>query len=547
MRKIMLVLLISVATSLVFAGGGNEAETSNDVMSGAPVVVDADNPSWKIDTSPIELEWFVGYDWASHTFDPENNTFDKYVQEETGVTIKWSSGSLEKLNVLIATNNLPDIVTYNVVSSERLTMENNDLLYPLNQLRDQYAPDFLVVPGMEDWYRNDDGNWYAFSSYFYDVVDTYERGGYLESHNMNFARRDIMAQLGIEEEDLHTKDGLIEALHMVQDAEIEYNGAIMEPWIGTAASYMSEQFGLDREDADGNLMNEMRQSEYLEALLFYNRLFREGLITDEEFTSAENKQLRDQKVSSGHVFAGMPHAFLSGKGPLFRTDNNALMGGIGHLAGDAGKEPIITPSPTGGWTGTMISKNCKTPDRAIQLFAFLSQKESTLAANYGGLDGYDIIDGQAIVTAERKAEEDADPQAFAAKYRTGSMDYFADWVFVQMYAPKEAPDAFYEDLKYYRTTYMDGRFYDDKIFSDVKPDGGSDLAATQAKIDEYWKQQQPRIIMADTEAEAIALYDAAIVQMDSMGMVELDEFKNTRFQENKVKMGVEFAWPRNLQ
>ncbi len=28
-------------------------------------------------------------------------------------------------------------------------------------------------------------------------------------------------------------------------------------------------------------------------------------------------------------------------------------------------------------------------------------------------------------------------------------------------------------------------------------------------------------------------------------MKELDEYRNERFQKNKEKMGVKFAWPRN--
>ena len=69
----------------------------------------------------------MGYDWASFTFDPANNEFDKWCLEETGVTISYSFGNQEKLNVLINTDSLPDIVTYDVVSTERLSMENGGL------------------------------------------------------------------------------------------------------------------------------------------------------------------------------------------------------------------------------------------------------------------------------------------------------------------------------------------------------------------------------------------------------------------------------------
>ncbi len=53
------------------------------------------------------------------------------------------------------------------------------------------------------------------------------------------------------------------------------------------------------------------------------------------------------------------------------------------------------------------------------------------------------------------------------------------------------------------------------------------------------------IVMAQTPEEATRLYNDTIAQMDSMGMVELDAYQDERFQANKEKMGLEFAWPRN--
>ena len=134
MTRIMKSILSSslVVAMLLSSCAQNDTEQSSSSVGGAsstgtPPVVDAENPSWKIDTSPVELEWFVGYDWATHTFNPEANVFDKFTLEETGVTINWSSGNLEKLNVLISTDSLPDIVTYDVISTERLNMEDNGL------------------------------------------------------------------------------------------------------------------------------------------------------------------------------------------------------------------------------------------------------------------------------------------------------------------------------------------------------------------------------------------------------------------------------------
>lgn len=531
----------------------SKAGTSSAVSASTPESEPASSgttlasPSWKTDTSPITLEWFVGYDWASFTFDPANNEFDKWCLEETGVTISYSFGNQEKLNVLINTDSLPDIVTYDVVSTERLSMENGGLLLPLDDLREQYAPDFRVVPAMMDWYRNEnDGHWYSYASYFYDVEDTESRGGYLTSHNMNFARKDIMEQLGIKPEDMQTKEGMIAALKKVKDADITYNGVKVEPMHGAGGSttqFYAEQFGLDREDKDGNFLNMYRQPEYLEALLFQNQMYREGLISDEEFTA--DNVLRKQKVTSGAYFAGTGQADLDGKADLFYSDSEAMMMYVGHIKGDSGKEPIITPSTTGGRTGTEISKNCKDPARAIQLFAFLSQPENAISYYLGGVNCYDLVDGKAVIKPECAQEREADAVAYNNRTRSGIQEYLLDFVDVQIATSQDDMDAMQQDETNGRIKYMDGHYYDDKIFSNVIPEGGSDLAAVSAQIEDYWSQQSAQIIMAPSAEEAEKLYNDAITQMDQMGMKELDEYRNERFQKNKEKMGVKFAWPRN--
>lgn len=540
-------ILLSTA---MLAGCGNHTASSEESTAAVSsetlpdIVYDSSKPSWEQDKTPIELEWFVAYDWAAMNFDPEYNQFDQYVVENTGVKIKFSIGSQEKLNMLIATDSLPDIVTYDAVSSERLALENGGKLWSLDELTEKYAPDIQVPQGMIDWYRNKkDNQWYVLVGYFYDLEEAYERGGYIESHNMNFARKDIMEQLDIDPASMTTKEGFLEALRKVKEANIQYEGQTVIPYVADDVECLAEQFGLDREDKEGNLLNIKRQPEYLEALLFLNQIYREGLTTDEIFTM--DNTLRKQMVTSGTVFAGTRVNYLNGKDTLYYNDPDALMMGVGYITGDGEKEAIVSPSPTAGWAATMITKNCKNPARAASLLSFLTREEISLSYWYGGIDGYDIVDGSAVIKPERAEERKADASTFDAKYRSTLQDLVCDYVWVKKYEPKTGLDDLEQDRLNYQHQWVDGHIYDDKIFNDVSPDSGSDFAAIDAQLTSYWSQQFPMMIMAATPEEAEQVYQNAIAQMDHMGMDKLDEYKNQRFQENKKKMGVEFAWPRN--
>lgn len=525
---------------------GKEAAGKSDLPPVAAAEhFDESKADWaKHKNEPVELEWFVAYDWATANFDPAGNLFDKDLFDRTGVKIKWSIGDQQKLATLIATDALPDLVTYDMNSNERLTLEKDGKLLALDTLRDQYAPNYRPPKGMEDWYRAKDGHWYAHASYFYDIKEMKERGGYLVSHNMNFARFDIMKELGIKAEDMQTKDGFIDALKKFKDSGYKYKDLKMYPFVGNDVMTLAEQFGLDREDKDGHLLNPMRQPEYAEAYLYLNRIYREGLMSDEVFTMDKTQQ--QQLTGTGAVFAGFPHVFLLGKQQLYEQDHNALMGGIGYIKGDSGKAPIVTPSPTGGWTGTMIPKKCKNPERAIQLFSYLNQADSHLARGLGfGWKGYELVDGKAKPQKERLEELAADPQAQNLKYNSTATDFFCDWVTVLQYQYIDPDNAYLQDQEHYTKTWAEGHMYDDKIFSNVQPEAGSDLAVVAQKLEDYFKPIGTEIIMAGSEEEAKSLLENAIKEMDGMGMKDLDAYKDQRFQENKKKMGVKFAWPRN--
>lgn len=501
--------------------------------------------SWtKNRQEPVSLDWFIAFDWYSGTFNPDVNLFDKDLRDATGITLNVSSGNVEKLNTLIASDSLPDIVTCRVRSAERLNMENNGLLAPLNELRDQYAPDFKPVPSMEEWYKNKDGNWYVFASYYFDLDNVKERNGILPSHIMNFARFDIMNQLGITAEDMQTKDGFVDALKKVKEANLDYNGTPIIPFMGNDVDALAEQFGLDREDENGDYLEPIKQKEYLEALLFLNRLYREGLMTEEVFTSDRN--LVDQIVSSGQLFAGMPAYYVGKRGALWTIDKEALMGGIGLLKGDEGKtDYTLTPLPTGGWTATAISNNCKHKDRAIQLFSYMSQPDASLSFNGGaGWQGYEIKDHKMVIKDERKEELKKDPDGFALKYQGTGMDFFADQVYSSSY-PSTDTDEFKEDTDKYYREWQENHLFDDKIFSDVQPDPGTDMAILAKKIEDYYAPVKSQIILASSEEEAIQLYEQAIAEMDAIGFEELIKFKNEKFHQNKERFGLKYAWPKN--
>ena len=117
------------------------------------------------------------------------------------------------------------------------------------------------------------------------------------------ARKDIMTQLDIKEEDFNTQDSMVAALRKVKDAGMEYQGVNVTPvyfgpmgGVGCTFNWvLPGMFAVPREDEEGNLIYMRKHPKYLEVLKFGNRLYREGLVSQENFTS-DRKQIEENGI-----------------------------------------------------------------------------------------------------------------------------------------------------------------------------------------------------------------------------------------------------------
>ena len=100
MKKLVSVLLAAIMIFSLAAcakGGGTEttsaapaqteaAKTEN--TEAAETTASADTPAWEKDTSPIDMDWFVGASWYGYTWGDSLST--RHITEKTGVNINIS-------------------------------------------------------------------------------------------------------------------------------------------------------------------------------------------------------------------------------------------------------------------------------------------------------------------------------------------------------------------------------------------------------------------------------------------------------------------------
>ncbi|OCT14819.1 hypothetical protein A8709_11665 [Paenibacillus pectinilyticus] len=525
-------------TLLVACSTDKGAETSASPKSSAAATATA--TAKPDDKTPIKITWFVDQESYKKIWDPVNNLLDKKITEDTGVSIEFTSGSDDKLSALIASGDIPDMITVDKSVPQRGVLEKSGLVAPLDELIKKYDPSFNVAKSMQDWFRNPDGHFYGYANYFY-AKETFKPGDAIFSNQGLYARKDIMDQLGIKPEDFSTKEGLVTVLKKVKDAKIKYNGfdvtpAYFDPWV------ISGFFGNPREDAQGNLVDRERTPEALEAYQFLNRLYREGLLPEDSQTLTPTQLT--EKVNNGAVFALTNKAIKWDA--LYAKDPKTVYVAVGPVKGDKGNQPAIDPVAASGWTLTMVNSKAKNQDRIIKLMHYLSSDEMSLNVTYGpkGITWDYDADGKVKLTDEFIKARSEDAAKAQLKYGNTTLNWLINYAPINRTLPLNGA---MEIEKSKGNIYFSKYLYDALPFESISPLGGTEEAGINAKRDELRIKTRAKMILAKTPEDVEKFYKDGIEAEEKLGSKKLEDYQNKKFQEAKKALGIQFAWPANVK
>lgn len=170
MRKFTKALTLATATMLLVSsvtgcsnGNKSQARGGNTPSSG----VEVNLTGYPIVEEPIQLTAFA-------YGEPGNGDWDDYpvfaeLAEKTNVQVDFETvsgdGATEKLNLVLASNKLPDIFFSGLSSTMINKYAGMGLFLPLNDLIDQYAPNIKAVleerPDIKNAITMPDGNIYS--------------------------------------------------------------------------------------------------------------------------------------------------------------------------------------------------------------------------------------------------------------------------------------------------------------------------------------------------------------------------------------------------
>lgn len=514
---------------------------SDDI--GTETEMSADIPGWQQDADEnVTLDWYVNYSWFTTSWG--NNLVSQAITKETGVNINFITpmgNETEKLNALIASDSLPDIITIGWWEPQVSTMINNDMIYALNELANEYDTYFWNVSDDDviNWYTQQDGNIYSYPNSSYTPQDLEEHDN-IGSNQTFLVRKDIYEAIG--SPDMTTIEGFKMAVEKAVEMFPEVDG---EPLIPIGAhtftdngcvsfdQYLQDFLAVPYEE-NNIIYDRYTDTDYIAWLKMFRELGEEGYLADDIFIDQRTQM--EEKIAEGRYFCMLFQRtdIAHQQKMLYENDPDSIYIAVDGPKNAAGDDYELPTTDINGWTITMISKNCKSPKRAIEFLDYL-MSEHGQKMTYLGVEGemYDMVDDQPVIRDEVQEILDSNREEYDRIYGADDTYWMLQNNVMQLQWKPELtePIGQLEEWTYPYTQYF-GQ-YDAQLLKD------EEINLMQTKIDALWSKTLPQLLLAKSEKDFDEILEEFKDKREDLGYEKVQEEKTRLMIESKEKLGIE--------
>jgi len=537
-----IILLLSMAAC-------TKSEPSNNTPTAKPAdstqqppaeaALNPEEPAWKLDTSPVDLTWFVGASWYGRSWGESLNS--KYITEKTGVNINIevpSGEANEHITLMMTSGKLPDIISMGSWENAVKKLWEGDHVYALNELADQYDPYFFKVAGdgTLKWYRQENGNTYGVPNDSYSPNLMHETG--MTAANQTFlVRKDLYEEMG--KPDLSTPEGFLDALQLLKDQYSTYKGQPISPFFAQGnvpygmTEYLQNLLAVPHEQ-DGKVYDRITDPDYVAWLKTFRTAYERGLI-NVDFLVDSDTQVEEKTNNARYFMMVREWMGMTAVNPMLAASENPdsyyiAVDGPQNSNGDSAK---LFPGNMDGWMVTMISKSTKNPERAIRFLTYMASEEGQRDM-FLGKEGetWEMVDGKPQLKAAMTALLETDIEKMEKEY--GIMDTY--WmmrnpVIVNQWRPEKAPVI--KQMEDFANKQAD---IDSGIYKGLDPLGDSDEAVAWSRISQNWEEVLPELITAKDEAAFDKIFDNFLARRIDYGFDKVMEYRQAELDVRKAKM-----------
>lgn len=529
------VVLVIAATS-VFAAGDGEAADGDDgstlSVEDREALLEHGELEWTLQTDPIEFSAFVDYGgWANPWDGWGTDEITPIISELTGVSVEVSTASTsggEELMAMLATGDLPDFIVFGGEETTRAMLWQQEFVYALDELIDRYAPrTWDIMPDqLPQLWAEADGSFYYMPGYYSDIERIESVPGVQKTISGVVFNMPIYEAMGAP-----AYESLEDYRQLLLDVKerypsLPYYAFDQEPESPeddrrNMAQLINRIYGggpVRRIADDHTVYMNFRDESYLNAVVFINRLYRDGLFNPENFTLKGNDG--ERVIRNGEIFSAWGQPFNT-----YRYDMSEA--GI--------YKPVIPPSAPGfethwraattgigGWPTAAITTSTSNVERAMLYFQFLLSDEGQMLT-YHGIEGrhYTLADDMPKMTPETAEVYNDDFGEF--QRQLGIINYQICWfpmnhtdMLLYYWLNQDSPANMID-------AEINNRFArNERINELIQVVPGSEEKAMETRIMELWKTSLPLLYLAESEQDARDAYDEFLKQAERLGLAEVE-------------------------
>ncbi|HWT74011.1 MAG TPA: hypothetical protein VN258_04720 [Mobilitalea sp.] len=292
--------------------------------------------------------------------------------------------------------------------------------------------------------------------------------------------------------------------------------------------------GVPIQNEDGTWYDRDMDSDYLTWIKTFNNAYRQGLISDDRF--ADDYTAHEEKVKSGQyatiMIGGTPQR--SGTLQVWMNSNpDAAYIAIDGPQSTVGHAPTLSQAGISGWASNYISKDCKDPIKAIELFTYLLSDEAGVLTTYG-VEGetYKVNDaGKYELLPEVKDMQQSDNDKFKKVYRLGEFCLFGHDRYKALGADQ------IESIKQMQE-WGTGKLKTMFAIENIDPDAGTAEARNLSAILTNWNTTLVGMMRAKDDADFDKILNDFKKFRDDNNWDNIVKVRNEKMARNREKLGL---------
>lgn len=570
-----LVLVMALVFLVSMAGCGSQPAENKGSTTAPAVGSSSVAQTEKSKKEPVTITWYGGVQQVSFiTTGIQDDPMMNAIKEKTGVTIDHSpslgvSDVNQKATVLIASDDMPDVMFFGDINIRSAVLKAKAAL-PLDDLVKTNGPELQKNIGKaleaSKLLKSDDTHALYFIPHAVNMSDftgnalqngynirwdLYKKLGYPQITNVDEFLKLLQDMVKLEPKNKDGKPNYGLGLffgeswcnHMVEKALGAYKG-VVEMTTNVSIDVANDKVVARVTDPN---------SVFWQGMALYNKAYRMGLLDPESITLKFDSFMN--KAKTGRYMAGECNWALGGADAQFVADGTPDKGYAPITFGLSDASSFGTTAGLGDQGNIFISKNCKNPDRVMDVLNYMASDEGARLM-FNGPEGlyYDVVNGKPTIKADiiKASTSDGD---FIKKYGIGKygtsiirdgkdsegnwLNYFLNPEVLQAtmtpvqkdYCAYKKISTVLEDLQ-----KLPNASYDMGLLQSVTVPAGSDIQKAIAKGEENVNNNYAKAIVAKTDEEFNKIRDQVIADALALGYDKEVTYYSQQYEQYKSQL-----------